>query len=110
MSSFLFPRALRCFITIIMPLRTLFLLTLLPLASAFAPSQKIQSIANGRTALTQLSAQPFERMIELPGGKGLSAQMKFMPVLEDSELIEVRYKVSFGRLKTACLCVTFVQI
>jgi hypothetical protein len=49
-------------------------------------------------------------MIELPGGKGLSAQMKFMPVLEDSELIEVRYKVSFGRLKTACLCVTFVQI
>jgi hypothetical protein len=76
--------------------RTLFLITLLPFTSAFAPSQKIHVIENGRTAMTQLSAQPFERMIELPGGRGLSAQMKFMPVLEDSELIEVRYNVSFG--------------
>ena len=40
---------------------------------------------------------PFELMVELPGGKGLSAQMKLQPVLDvPSEIVEVRYSLPFG--------------
>ncbi|KAL7530948.1 hypothetical protein ACHAXR_003766 [Thalassiosira sp. AJA248-18] len=48
------------------------------------------------SALSMAAGDPFEIMVELPG-EGLSAQMKFPPVLDvPSEMIEVRYKLPFG--------------
>jgi hypothetical protein len=38
--------------------------------------------------------EAFELMLDLPGGKDLSAKMKFMPVMDvPSEIVEVRYQV-----------------
>ena len=79
--------------SITMPRRTQALLAAI-LPSAFAFTQPI----HGRTTLlTRLAAekQAFELMVDLPGGKDLSAKMKFMPALDGpSEIVEVRYQVS----------------
>jgi len=47
---------------------------------------------------TFLLSQVFEQMVDLPpSGSGLSAKMKFEPVLDvPSEIVEIRYKVPFG--------------
>ena len=49
------------------------------------------------SSLHMAEDSPFELMVELPGGKGLSAQMKLQPVLDvPSEIVEVRYALPFG--------------
>ena len=76
----------------------------LPTASAFRPSTRAPAIRlpsrrhrNQRTcasALNMADNERFELMVDLPG-EGLSAQMRFSPVLDvPSEIIEVRYAVS----------------
>ena len=65
-------------------------------ANAFT-SNTIQRISPSSTLLHAANEEPFEVMVTLPGGKDLSAQMKFKPVLDvPSELVEVRYKLPFG--------------
>jgi len=49
------------------------------------------------SSLHMAEDSPFELMVELPGGKGLSAQMRLQPVLDvPSEIVEVRYSLPFG--------------
>lgn len=66
--------------------------------NAFTSSHNsIQRISPSSTLLHAANEEPFEVMVTLPGGKDLSAQMKFKPVLDvPSELVEVRYKLPFG--------------
>jgi hypothetical protein len=74
----------------------LLLATLLLSAFAFVPSP------HPPIERTRLMAekQAFELMVDLPGGKDLSAKMKFMPVLDGpSEIVEVRYQVSSNRFE-----------
>ncbi|KAL7545125.1 hypothetical protein ACHAWF_014492 [Thalassiosira exigua] len=77
-------------------------LSAIPSASAFLgpPQLKIhnhqQCHGTRPSALLMANDEPFERTVDLPG-EGLSAQMKFKPVLDvPSEIVEVRYKVPFG--------------
>lgn len=88
-------------------------LSTVPITSAFlAPSRDavplstsplhrnnnhIRGTSESLSALSMASGDVFETTVDLPGGKGLSAQMKFNSVLEvPSEVIEVRYKLPFG--------------
>lgn len=69
-------------------------LALLPSISAFvAPCH----FPKARPQPLHMS-QVFEQMVDLPPtGSGLSAKMKFEPVLDvPSEIVEVRYRVPFG--------------
>lgn len=67
-------------------------------ANAFtSPHNTIHRISPSSTLLHAANEEPFEVMVTLPGGKDLSAQMKFKSVLDvPSELVEVRYKLPFG--------------
>lgn len=73
----------------------LFLLaTLISYTLAFVSPPSIPHHAHATHRISELYAEgeAFEVMVDLPG-EGLSAKMKFKPVLEDSEIVEVRYQV-----------------
>ena len=78
-------------------------LSTLPSTYAFISSPtRIQRTTTASASLSSTllhagNAEPFELMVDLPGGKDLSAKMKFPAVLDvPSEMIEVRYKLPFG--------------
>ncbi|KAL3805920.1 hypothetical protein HJC23_007881 [Cyclotella cryptica] len=67
------------------------LLVILPLSSAFVPTSSHRTLIEHATTRTRMAddRKAFELMVDLPGGKDLSAKMKFMPVLDaPSEIIE----------------------
>ena len=82
-------------------LAAIFLLSSITKTNAFVSNipqtQTTQRISSSSSSLHMAEDSPFELMVELPGGKGLSAQMKLQPVLDvPSEIVEVRYAIPFG--------------
>ena len=81
--------------TMFQRMAALFLLaTLISYTLAFVspPSTPHHAHATHRISELYAEGEAFEVMVDLPG-EGLSAKMKFKPVLEDSEIVEVRYQV-----------------
>eukprot|EP00526_Cylindrotheca_closterium_P023570 CAMPEP_0113639868 /NCGR_PEP_ID=MMETSP0017_2-20120614/20922_1 /TAXON_ID=2856 /ORGANISM="Cylindrotheca closterium" /LENGTH=163 /DNA_ID=CAMNT_0000551117 /DNA_START=44 /DNA_END=535 /DNA_ORIENTATION=- /assembly_acc=CAM_ASM_000147 len=74
-------------------MRSFTALFLLPLASAFAPTQ-----LNSHAIQNPLQMAAFEMEVDMPpSGSNMQANLKFDPILDvPSEIIEVRYAVPFG--------------